>query len=85
MILTDVVCLQPYNSEAILTVVVSLVREKLARERGSRMADKKSLRMFGLALGAVTIAVALVAAVTVQAQINSGTTPAAASLLTLSR
>jgi hypothetical protein len=85
VILTDVVRLQPYNSEAILTVVVSLVREKLVSERGIWMADKKGLRMFGLALGAVTIAVALVAAVTVQAQINSGTTPAAASLLTLSR
>ena len=34
------------------------------------MADKKSLRMFGLFLGGVTIAVALVAAVTVQAQID---------------
>lgn len=49
------------------------------------MADKKGLRLFGFALGAVTIAVALIAAATVQAQINSGTTPAAASLLTLSR
>jgi hypothetical protein len=41
------------------------------------MADEKSLRMFGLFLGAVTIAVALVAAVTVQAQINGRMTPAA--------
>jgi hypothetical protein len=41
------------------------------------MADEKSLRMFGLFLGGVAIAVALVAAVTVQAQINGRTTPAA--------
>jgi hypothetical protein len=51
------------------------------------MADKKALRMFGLVLGAVTIAVVLVAAVTVQAQINSGMTPAVVNLhkLTFSR
>ena len=36
------------------------------------MADKKGLRTFGFVLGGITIAVALVAAVTVQAQINSG-------------
>ena len=47
------------------------------------MADKKSLRMFGLLLGGVTIAVALVAAVTVQAQINGGMTPAAMNPHTL--
>jgi len=41
------------------------------------MADKKALRRFGFVLGGVTIAVALVAAVTVQAQINGGMTPAA--------
>ena len=51
------------------------------------MADKKGLRIFGFVLGGVTIAVALVAALTVQAQINSGTAPAAVSAhtLTLSR
>jgi hypothetical protein len=47
------------------------------------MADKNGLRIFGFALGGVTIAVALVAAVTVQAQINSGITPAAVSSHTL--
>jgi len=41
------------------------------------MADKKGLRRFGFVLGGITIAVALVAAVTVQAQINSGMAPAA--------
>ena len=46
------------------------------------MADKKGLRLFGFALGGVTIAVALVAAVTVQAQINREMTPPAVSLLT---
>ena len=50
------------------------------------MADKKGLRIFGFVLGGVTIAVALVAAVTVQAQINSMKTPAAAPAhLTLAR
>ena len=43
------------------------------------MADKKGLRIFGFALGGITIAVALVAAVTVQAQINGGMGPAAAN------
>jgi hypothetical protein len=47
------------------------------------MADKKGLRIFGLVLSGVTIAVALVAAVTVQAQINSGITPAAVNPHTL--
>ena len=47
------------------------------------MADKKGLQKFGLVLGGVTIAVALVAAVTVQAQINSGMTPAAMNPRTL--
>ena len=47
------------------------------------MADKKGLRKFGFVLGGVTIAVALVAAVTVQAQINSATTPATADPHTL--
>jgi hypothetical protein len=47
------------------------------------MADKKALRMFGFVLGGVTIAVVLVAAVTVQAQINSAMTPAAANAHTL--
>jgi hypothetical protein len=47
------------------------------------MADKKSLRMFGLFLGGVTIAVALVAGVTVQAQINGRMTPAATNPHTL--
>ena len=46
------------------------------------MADKKGLRMFGFILGGVAIAVALVAAVTVQAQIN-GMTPAAVNPHTL--
>jgi hypothetical protein len=41
------------------------------------MADKKGLRRFGFILGGVTVAVALVAAATVQAQINSAMTPAA--------
>jgi hypothetical protein len=49
------------------------------------MADKKGLRLFGFTLGGVTIAVALVAAVTVQAQINRGMTPGAVSPITLSR
>jgi hypothetical protein len=51
------------------------------------MADKKGLRIFGFVLGGVTIAVALVAALTVQAQINSAMTPAAVNphTLTLSR
>ena len=49
------------------------------------MADKKGLRLFGFALGGVTITAALVAAVTVQAQINSGITPAAVGPFTLSR
>jgi hypothetical protein len=51
------------------------------------MADKKSLRIFGFVLAGVTIAVAVVAALTVQAQINSGMTPTAVSThsLTLSR
>jgi len=40
------------------------------------MADKKGLRIFGFVLSGVTVAVALVAAVTVQAQINGGITPA---------
>jgi len=39
------------------------------------MADKKALRRFGFVLGGITITVALIAAVTVQAQINSGMTP----------
>ena len=43
------------------------------------MADKEGLRIFGFALGGVTIAVALVAALTVQAQTNRRTTPAPAS------
>jgi hypothetical protein len=49
------------------------------------MADKKGLRRFGLILSGVTIAVALVAALTVQAQINSGITPAPVNPHTLSR
>ena len=51
------------------------------------MADKKGLRIFGFVLGGVTIAVALVAAFTVQAQINSGVNSPAANprTLTLSR
>ena len=51
------------------------------------MADKKGLRRFGFVLGGVTIAVALVAAVTVQAQNNSGMAPAAVNphMLTSSR
>jgi hypothetical protein len=51
------------------------------------MADKKGLRIFGFVLGGVTIAVALVAAITVQAQINSGMSSAAANphAITLSR
>ena len=50
------------------------------------MADKKGLGMFGLILAAVTIAVALVAAVTVQAEIN-GRMPTTANrpTFTLSR
>lgn len=47
------------------------------------MADKKSLRIFGFVLGGVTIAVVLVAAVTVHAQINSAMTPAVANPPTL--
>ena len=43
-----------------------------SREREVGVADKKGLRVFGFVLGGVTIAVALVAAVTVQAHINSG-------------
>lgn len=51
------------------------------------MADQKGLRIFGFALGGVTIAIALVAALTVQAQTNRGKTPApmSAHTLTLSR
>lgn len=51
------------------------------------MADKKGLTIFGFVLAGVTIAVVLVAAVTVQAQIDSGTTPAVANShpLTFSR
>ena len=41
------------------------------------MADKKGLRIFGFVLGGITVAVALVAAAAVQAQINSGMTPVA--------
>ena len=40
------------------------------------MADKKGLGMFGLVLAAVTIAVALVAAVAVQAEISGRMPPA---------
>ena len=47
------------------------------------MADKEGLRIFGFALGAVTIAVALVAALTVQARTNSGMTPAPVTAHTL--
>ena len=47
------------------------------------MADEKGLRIFGFVLGGITIAVALVAAVTVQAQISSGMTPAAINQQTL--
>jgi hypothetical protein len=47
------------------------------------MADEKGLRIFGFVLGGVTIAVVLVAAVTVQARINSGMTPAVANPHTL--
>ena len=46
------------------------------------MADKKGLRIFGFVLGGITIAVALVAAAAVQAQI-SGMTPAAVNPPTL--
>jgi hypothetical protein len=47
------------------------------------MADKQGLRIFGFVLGVVTIAVALVAAVTVQAEISSGMTAAVANPHTL--
>jgi hypothetical protein len=47
------------------------------------MADKKALRIFGFVLGGITIAVALVAAVAVQAQIDGGVTPAAMNSHTL--
>ena len=47
------------------------------------MADKKGLRIFGLFFGGVTIVVALVAAVTVQAQISGRMTPAAVNPHTL--
>jgi hypothetical protein len=47
------------------------------------MAGKQGLRIFGFLLGGVTIAVALVAAVTVQAQINGAMTRAPASPYTL--
>jgi hypothetical protein len=43
------------------------------------MADKKSLSMFGLIFGVVTAAVMLVAAVTVQAQIDGRLGPDGAS------
>ena len=47
------------------------------------MADKKGLRIFGFVLGGLAIAVTLVAAVTVQAQINGGMVPAAVEPHTL--
>jgi hypothetical protein len=49
------------------------------------MADKKGLRIFGFALGGVTIAVALVAALTVQAHSGMTPGPVSAHTLTLSR
>jgi len=51
------------------------------------MADQKGHRIFGFVLSGVTVAVALVAAVTVQTQINSGIAPAAVNshTVTLSR
>jgi hypothetical protein len=48
------------------------------------MADKKGLGIFGFILGGVTVAVALVAAVTVQTQISAGMTAAAVNPHTLS-
>lgn len=59
---------------------LAVVAGRSSANAGIGMADKKSLRMFGLLLGAVTIAVALVAAVTVQAQINGRMTPAAIAI-----
>jgi hypothetical protein len=82
-ILTDMACLQLYNGEPILTVIVLLVREVRHERGGLGMADKKGLGIFGFILGGVTVAVALVAAVTVQTQINAGMTPAAVNPHTL--
>jgi hypothetical protein len=53
-------------------------RGEAVSEQGDGMADKKGLGAFGLVLAAVTIAVVLAAAVTVQAQINSRTSAASA-------
>jgi len=71
-------------ADAILILVLSRCgRDVHVRAGGLAMADKNGLRIFGLWLGGVTIAVALVAAVTVQAQINGRMAPGAINPHTL--
>jgi hypothetical protein len=80
-VLSDVACLQSYNgADDPNRCSLAVVAGRSSANEGIGMADKKSLRMFGLFLGGVTMAVALVAAVTVQAQINGRMTPAAIAI-----
>lgn len=77
-------CLQSYNGgDDPNRCSLAVMAGRSSANEGIGMADKKSLRMFGLFLGGVTIAVALVAAVTVRAQINGRVTPGAMNPHTL--